>query len=384
MPIDPRIQQAINDAYEQGRNQGRQESAGTADALGLQRLATDLRAEFNQQMNRQAGHFRRELSAKDAHVDQKLSELAAIAKAVSVSSIGVGSGAVSQRDEGNIVRPGTIRIEDIPGRRVPYTQVVDIAIGNNVTSVEEGSFTVSQEGPFVAVRRAAIFQSAYQFQVTDPDTGLVSTFAGRSYGRYRPPHSAWDLLDAQHNARADTASWFLTAVANPSMPVASVMPSAVLGMPSSMASFRTMEFDGRIEIEDAGSNYRRSNVSVPSAFWTSAINAPWDLGCLDFFERGTGIVAKAQPLHVNNPAAGNVDSATVFPETADAGTGWPFADGQFDAHEGIATPAAATLGDDNPLLVNVLASDVISRLPDGILTLIWEGYRILQPIGPAI
>ncbi len=79
---------------------------------------------------------------------------------------------------------------------------------------------------------------------------------------------------------------------------------------------------------------------------------------------------------------GNVNAACVFPETGNAGTGYPFLDGQYDAHEGVCTPGAATLGDGNPILPNVLATDSVQRLPDGILTLGWEGYRIIQPIGP--
>jgi hypothetical protein len=74
----------------------------------------------------------------------------------------------------------------------------------------------------------------------------------------------------------------------------------------------------------------------------------------------------------------------VFPDTANGGMGWPFIEGQYDAHEGICTPGAATLGDDTILRPNVLATDSVQRLPDGILTLGWEGYRIIQPIGPAV
>jgi hypothetical protein len=267
---------------------------------------------------------------------------------------------------------------------VPYTLLVDIAIGNNTTSSRQSSVTISQEGPFVAVKRMAIFQSAFEAQTTDPNSGDVARFSGRSFGRYRPIASSWDLLDGQHNAVADTATWWMSAIANPGISVGDPLPSAVLGMPSNMSSFRTMEFDGRIEVINAGSSYPRQNISVPSAFWSKAINAPWDLGALDFFERGEVLTVKVQPLHVNNPPVGNVDAACVFPNTANGGTGWPFIEGQYDAHEGICTPGAATLGDDTILRPNVLATDSVQRLPDGILTLGWEGYRIIQPIGPAV
>jgi hypothetical protein len=383
--VDPRYQQAINQAYEQGRRQGQQEAGSMNVDLGLREQAAELRREFESKLNRQAGHFRRELAGKDAHIDQKLSELAAIATAIDGSrSGGGGGGGMAQRDEGNIIRPGTIRIEDIPGRRVPYVLAVDIAINNNTTSQREASVTISQEGPFVAVRRMAIFQSAYEFQTTDPESGQVSRFTGRSFGRYRPIHSAGDIMDSQHNAVADTATWFLSAMANPSVVTGTELPNATLGLPSNMSSFRTMEFDGRVEVINAGSSYPRQNIEIPSAFWTKGNNGPWDLGALDFFERGEVITVRTQPLHVNNPPVGNVDSSCIFPVTDNGGTGWPFLDGQYDAHEGICTPDAVTLGDDNPLEVNVLASDAVQRLPDGILTFAWEGYRIIQPVGPAV
>jgi len=381
--VDPRYQQAINQAYEQGRRQGQQEAGVLNVDLGLQQQAAELRREFEQKLNRQAGHFRRELAGKDAHIDQKLSELATIASAIDGTRSGGNGRGASQRDEGNIIRPGTIRIEDIPGRRVPYVMAVDIAINNNTTSQREASVTISQEGPFVAVKRMAIFQSAYEFQTTNPDTGQVSRFTGRSFGRYRPIHSAWDIMDAQHNAIADTATWFWQNLANPSVVTGTQLPNATLGLPSNLSSFRTMEFDGRVEVINAGSSYPRQNIEIPSAFWTTQINAPWDLGALDFFERGEVITVRVQPLHVNNPPVGNVDASAIFPITDNGGTGWPFLDGQYDAHEGIATPDAVTLGDDNPLEVNLLATDAVQRLPDGILTFAWEGYRIIQPVGPA-
>ena len=78
--------------------------------------------------------------------------------------------------------PSIQRIENIPGRRVPFDYLVDIPIGPNVTSVQQGTITVSQEGPFVAVARYATFLSQYQFERQD-DTGARTTFSGRSFGR---------------------------------------------------------------------------------------------------------------------------------------------------------------------------------------------------------
>lgn len=375
-------QQELQRAYESGVVKGRQDNSQNLD-VGLQQTADQLRAQFTQQLNRTAGGLRKEIHAKNAHVDQKLTELAAIASSIDGSRSGGSGTAHGNRDEGNTVRPGMIRIEDIPGRRIPFTLLVDIAIGANTTSIREASVTISQEGPFVAVKRMAIFQSALEVQTTDPTSGALARFAGRSFGRYRPISSSYDLADSQHNGLSDNVAWYLAALAS-GAGVATALPSAGLALPTNMSSFRTMEFDGRIEVINAGSSYPRQNISVPSAFWSTAINAPWDLGALDFFERGEVLTVRAQPLHVNNPPAGNVDAECVIPNTQNGGTGWPFLEGQYDAHEGICTPGASTIGGEDPNLPNVLANDSVQRLPDGILTLGWEGYRIIQPIGPAI
>jgi len=379
----------LQQAYNEGQAAGQQ-----SVTLGLDKTVSDLRAEFDRKLNQYAGGMRRQMEDKTRHLGESLGQLAQIANSIEATRSGgggagggspAGSGYSGGRDEGNMTgRPGTIRIEDIPGRRVPFTLLVRINVENNSVSRSESSVSISQEGPFVAVKRMAIFQSAYEFRTTDPGTGAVARFSGRSFGRYRPVSSSWDLNDSQHNAVADSATWWLNAITNPSIVIGSALPGAVLGQPSSMSSFRTMEFDGLIEVINAGSSYPRQNIPVPSAFWSKSINSPWDLGALDFFERGEVLTVRAQPLHVNNPPTGNVDGDCVFPQTGNRGTGYPFLAGQYDSHEGICTPGAATLGDDNPVLPNVLATDSVQRLPDGILTLGWEGYKIIQPIGPAV
>jgi hypothetical protein len=381
--MDPRIKQMQQQAFEQGRVQGQQEAR--INDMGLSQAQAELRNEFEAKMNRMAGGLRKQFAEQGAKVHEKLGQIQAAADSLSVGGGGGGEVGYNMRDEGNLVRPGNIRIEDIPGRRVPFVYAVDIFIENNTTSIREASLSISQEGPFVAVKRMAIFQSAYEFQTTDPVSGNLARFAGRSFGRYRPIHSAWDLLDAQSNAVTDSNGWWVQQVASavpggPTTPVA----TAALSIPSNSSSFRTMQFDGRIEIINAGSSYPRQNKEVPSAFWSCSINSPWDLGALDFFERGEVITFKVNPTHVNNPPAGNVQSDCVLPNTFNGGSGWPFLEGQYDLHEGICTPEGATLGEAGaPNRVNVVASDPVQRLPDGILTLAFEGYRIIQPIGPA-
>lgn len=345
-----------------------------------------LQAEFNQKLNRGFGGMRKYTDEQMAKLAGRLDELSRVTSAMAVLRSG-GTGAYQGAYIGSW-RERVKYIEDIPGRRVPYTLVIDIPIGADETGVEQGSEPISQEGPFVAVKRMATFQSSLQVEVTDPtNPQQISAFAGRSFGRYRPIHSVCDIMDAQHNAIADTSTWWLNFFNNPGALVGTALPGAALGLPSNMSSFRTMEFDGRLEVINAGSSYPRQNESVPSPFWSSECNTPMALGALDFWERGETLTVKVEPTHVNNPPAGNVDGAAVFPvRTAPAlpTAGWPFVEGQYDAHEGISTAQPATLGQNvAPLQPALLTTDSVARVPNGILTVAWEGYRIIQPVGPA-
>ena len=96
-----------------------------------------------------------------------------------------------------------------------------------------------------------------------------------------------------------------------------------------------------------------------------------------------GLLLRQSTL-VNNPLAGNVDGECVFPAAAGAGfLGYPFIAGQYDAHEGICTPNGVVMGDSGSEIDwEPSTNDPISRLPDGILTIGWEGYRIVQPVAP--
>lgn len=317
-----------------------------------QQIRADLANDLRNQQNSFAGQFRQQAQTQLAKIERQVGELAAIARALEVQRTGTADD------------PRVVRIEDIPGRRVPYDLLVEIPIGNNLTSERENSVTISQEGPFVAVKRVATFISQHQFRVTVD--GIPADFAGRSFGRFRPIHSAWDINDSQHNAIVDVPSWFTL------FPTATA--TAVPGFASSLSSFRTMEFDGRFFVQNAGSSFPRQNIRVPSSMWTTEINSPQELGALDFFERGEVITFRVEPSHANNPPFGNVDGLNTF-----GVAGWPFLDGQYDAHEGIATPGGLTVVADAP--VN-LAADNVQRLPDGILIIGFIGYRIQQAIGP--
>jgi hypothetical protein len=249
--------------------------------------------------------------------------------------------------------PSLQYVENIPGRRVPFDFLVDVPIGANVSSVQQGTFTVSQEGPFVAVARYATFQSQYQFQRRDPETGIATTFQGRSFGRYRPIHSAWDLNDGLPRSEV------FQALAFPGNSAPHMLS------PSNGASFRTMQPDFRIKFENAGSSFPRSNQEVPSTFWTTEINSPFELGALDVWERGEVLTVKILPTHINNPSFGNISGFGAV------NGAFPFLASQFDYIEGINDQEDAAAE----------STDPITRLPEGILTIGFHGYKIIQPAG---
>lgn len=250
--------------------------------------------------------------------------------------------------------PKIQRVENIPGRRIPFDLLVDIPINAGITAVQQGTITISQEGPFVATARFATLLSVYEFQRRDPATQALATFSGRSYGRYRPIHSAWDINDGQPFSDVSMATAFPGTGA------------PHVASPSNQSPFRTMEGDFRIKFEDAGSSYPRSNnIEVPSTFWTQSINEPFNLGALDVFERGEVLSFKILPLHANNPPFGNISGFGV------PNPNFPFIDSGWDAVEGI--------NDQNDAAANT--TDPITRVPNAILTIGFHGYRIVQPPG---
>ncbi len=331
-----------------------------ANQLNLNKQQID---QLSKNINAFAGKMRGDMSAHTNAAQQQLANIATIAHSLNAQvsrSSGLSDAITWQRN-------GVVRVEDIPGRRVPYDVVLDIPIVNGSTSEVEQTWVVPQEGPFVAVSRFATFQSQLSYQVM-LGAATVGRFNGRTFGRYRPIHSAWDLYDAQQ------------------MPVSTQNPTptgatpGVIAVTSSASGGRSMSFDGRILMLNAGSSYPRMNQPLPTSIWTSQINDVQDLGALDFFERGEAITFKIYPNHVNNPPFGNADGADIFAVAPNLGApGYPFVAGQFDPQEGIVTPAAFAVVDS---VITRLATDGVVRLPDGILTVGLKGYRIIQPVGP--
>ncbi len=257
----------------------------------------------------------------------------------------------AQRTGGN---PSLQYVENIPGRRVPFDELVAINVGANVSSELQGSITINQDGPFVATARYAFFLSQMSFQYRDPTSGAATIFIGRSFGRWRPIHSAWDLNDGIPRSEV------VQAVPAPGTGAPHIIS------PSNASSWRTMQPDFSIRLENEGTAYPRSNLYVPSPAWTEQINSPFGLGALDVFERSEVITFKIQPLHPNNPSYGNVQAFTG------PGDNWPFLASQFDAVEGIS---------DEVINDAEVTSDPVTRLPNGILYIGLHGYKILQPPG---
>jgi len=292
----------------------------------------------------------RGLQNKDALTTQRLERMERDFLTLQVALHGVDGRSIGN---GNVPMNEHVRyIENIPGRRVPFDLVTSIPIGASAINEQQGTKTISQDGPFVAVARMAIFQSAFQFSFRDPENQQVAVFQGRSFGRFRPIHSAWDLNDGQAGYQPVTGMAFPGTGA------------PIVASPSNHSSFRSMEFDGLINMLNQGASYPRSNEPIPSAFYTDSVNSPWQLGAMDFFERGETIKWQVRPTHLNNPPAGNLSGYA-------AGGSYPFLGSQYDVHEGIVDTA-----------IQGVTDDPITRQADGILIVGLHGFKIIQPPGP--
>jgi len=135
----------------------------------------------------------------------------------------------------------------------------------------------------------------------------------------------------------------------------------VLARPTNRSPYRTMEFDGYVSLKN--SVYPRQNQQVPTSLWAPGFTQTQQLPVLDYFEKGEIIEFEIEPLHVNNPAAGNIQAFLGS---------MPYLAGQYDGHEGIGYTAWAC---------DPGVADVITRRPDGILVVGLLGFRILQPPG---
>jgi hypothetical protein len=294
---------------------------------------------YLRQMGGESALMRQQLTL----VDQNMQQLAGMLQGIS----GGGArepqlGSVQSRDQ-------ILFIDQIPGRRIPFDMLLSIPIGANVTSAQQQTMTISQDGPFVATARFAVFQSSHQF--SQLVNGARVSFQGRTNGRFRPIHSVCDWLDG-------AAFQPVVGAANPGV------GGPIYASPSNHAGSRSMEFDGVVELINQGSGYPRHNTPVPTAFWAAEQNSAFQLAALDFFERGEVIQIKVTPTHINNPMGGNVAQFL-------AGGVFPGLDSQYDVHEGILDEYSAQA-----------TTDPAQRVPQGILIIGLHGFKIIQPPGP--
>lgn len=313
-----------------------------ADLRGLQEQANAAAAQSRQALAH-AQASRQATEQFKMQLQQQANELAMLRSALSRVNVQAQSG-----------DPNIQRVENIPGRRVPFDFVCEIAFNAGNASMQQNTITIDQSGPFVAVARYASFVSTYQFQVTDPETGTKAIFNGRSYGRQRPVHSLNDLNDGQPFSGVSLAQAFPGTGA------------PHIASPANASPWRSMEMDFRIAVQEQGSSLRRQNTPLYSSLWVKAQGDAFELGALDFFERSQVILFEVQPFHVPNPDFGNVNSFTG------PGSDWPFPSSGWDAIEGISDPAIQLDNDEDPVL----------RVPQGVLQIGYHGYRIIQPPGP--
>jgi len=287
------------------------------------------------------------VKAEHAQIQAHLKDVSTVLQSLSGATLGGGNG-----------NPDVQRVEQIPGRRMPFEFLTEIAIPPDTLTELPGTITIDQSGPFIAESRIITFLSQYQFQFRDPESQQVFPFLGRSNGRFRPVSSMQDILDGQLPADVTRVVAF-PGTGDPSY-----------SSPALHSPYRTMEFDARITLRALANSYPRSNIPVPTSMWTTNINNPFPLAALDFFGRNEVIELRVTPQHTNNPRAGNLQAFAA------AGSPYPYLDAQYDHHEGIADPynAAVTTSDPDP----------VTRVPVGILIAGFKGYRIIQPAGAVV
>ena len=284
--------------------------------------------------------------------DQRFQHMQGLMQGLRIS----GSQGGGDPSPAQVGRPDMLSIEEIPGRRIPYDLTIQIGIPDSQQSPLTGSYPLSMDGPFVAVARYATFISSYTFQVTSEQNNIILT--GRTWGRQRMISSVLDLMDAM-------PGWVdgLTSELDGTCDGEIVSPPApaVTSRPASRSPFRSMTFDGYIEI--SSSTFPRQNQHVPTSLWAPGFNQMVQLPVLDYWEKGETIEFKVEPSHVNNPTAGNIQGLLGS---------MPYLAGQYDGQEGIMYPAwQCTPGQ----------ADIIQRRPSGILVVGLLGYKILQPPG---
>lgn len=340
----------------------------------------------------------------------KFSGMADLLKNMNISSLTGGSGSRKLNGPGakSFGSNSILTIDDIAGRCYPFEATCDIAINSSTTDTQPGNIAINMDGPFVAVGRYAVFRSNYTFSVSGE-----STYLGRSNGRFRSISSASDYVDALRafeQLNQYQPAWVgavvdsednVIPVSNPmgihqstnggtfgTTDITNALPNfpgtgrPYVASPSNGSPYRTMGFDGLIAYDTGGSNFRRTSNTqgIPSEFWDSVK----EMGCYDVFEPNDVVQFRVTPTHPMNPQYGNIQGLGVinpdytFDPVNGQGTNdpfpvgsWPWIGSQYDGHEGINGETLS--GDDSDAAV-----DRVTRLPDGVLTIGFWGYKIVQ------
>lgn len=233
-------------------------------------------------------------------------------------------------------------IEDIPGKRIPYTMNFEVELpslansANPVGARIRSQQQVSMDGPFVGSMLMGAFRMrTYSLGPSDalPDLpSLGEEVITPLTGRFRPI--------------ASTSDGFQGAYIGPGMgPGADPLTEAAL-----VNTFRPGEIDFLWEYVDEGTDRDRQNqIPTPSRYLFSENDRPFYLAVSDFFERGSTVSFYTTLLRAIGLVEVNFSSG----------------------YNGYTESAIAP------------AERVILAL-GGTLTLSIHGYKILQPQSPAV
>jgi hypothetical protein len=285
----------------------------------------------------QVASFLRNLNDKQA---RQQSQFEALAKAYRELRTRSEGDKLEIQRLGEWVRKAASRIryiEDIPGKRVPYTMNFEVSIpsaanqSNPVGARIRAQQQVSMDGPFVGTMLMGAFRmQTFSLGPIDP-TYLNLPPLGEEVltpltGRFRPI--------------ASTADAFKGAYVGP----------GAGAVPADVNTFRPGEIDFLWEYADEGTDRERQNqIPTPSRYLFSENDRPFYLAVSDFFERGSTIAFYLTLLR-------SVGLAEVT-----FGPGW----------NGITESSIA------PVNRAVLALG-------GTVTLSIHGYKILQAQSPAV
>jgi len=289
----------------------------------------------------QVASFLRNLNDKQA---RQSSQFEALAKAYRELRTRSEGDKLEIQRLGEWVRKAASRIryiEDIPGKRVPYTMNFEVSIpsqanqSNPVGARIRAQQQVSMDGPFVGTMLMGAFRmqtfSLGPIEETYPNLPpLGEEVQTPLTGRFRPV--------------ASTADAFKGAYIGPGYGANA----------TDVNTFRPGEIDFLWEYADEGTDRERQNqIPTPSRYLFSENDRPFYLAVSDFFERGTTIAFYLTLLR----QVGLVE--------VNFGPGW----------NGVT---------ESPIASPIEDTDRVILALGGIVTLSIHGYKILQAQSPAI